>query len=98
LGSVDRNVAEMADGGAGASAAICGMVHTIENRDVVEVEWTDAFEAGHIDTVLGVVGTTPVEGINAALLTKVVFGGAGVELEAAVCIFALLDGDAIEQG
>jgi hypothetical protein len=47
---------------------------------------------------LYVVGTALMEGINAALRTKVVFRGTGVELVDAECIFALLDGDAIELG
>lgn len=88
----------MADGCTGGSAAIGGMIHAVENRDVVEVERTDAFQASHIDTVLGVVGTALMEGINAALRTEVVFRGAGVELVDTECIFALLDRDAIELG
>lgn len=57
----------MGDGHARSPSAVGGMVHTIKDGDVVEVERTDALEAGHVYTVLGVVGTAPVESVHTAL-------------------------------
>ena len=96
--SIDRNVPEMANDPARSPATIRRMVHTIENRDVVEIKRTDAFEASHIYTVLSAVRTALVEGMYAALRTEVVFCSAGIKLVDAECLLTLLKGDPTEIG
>lgn len=86
----------MGDGHARSLPAVGGMVHTVEDGDIVEVERTDALEAGHVYTVLGVVGTAPVESVRTALRAEVMFCGAGIELIKTECVFTLLNGNSIE--
>jgi hypothetical protein len=96
--SIDRNVPEMANDPARSPTTIRRMVYTIENRDVVEIKRTNAFEASHIYTVLSAVRPALVEGIDAALRAEVVFCSAGIELVDAECLLTLLNRDPIEIG
>jgi hypothetical protein len=86
----------MGDGHARSLSAVGGMVHTVEDGDVVEVERTDALEAGYVYTVLGVVGTAPMESVGTALRAEVMLCGAGIELIEIEGVFTLLNGNSIE--
>ena len=56
------------------------MMDAVHDRDRLEIEWAEPFEASHVDAILIWVRAALMVGIDAAMGTKIVPRGHAIEL------------------